>query len=141
MLAQVARDADLLVGGMPESCLIIDETSFIKQGERSVGVARQWSGRLGKVDNCQVAVFAVLSDGRQNVPIDMRLYLPRKWIEDEARCTLAGVPASRYRSEGRAIVQRTIIPESLGDILKKLGISTPKKIMSVAEPAPDPVPA
>ena len=94
VLAQVARDADLLVGGMPESCLIIDETSFIKQGERSVGVARQWSGRLGKVDNCQVAVFAVLSDGRQNVPIDMRLYLPRKWIEDEARCTLAGVPAS-----------------------------------------------
>ncbi len=94
VLAQVARDADLLVGGTPESCLIIDETSFIKQGERSVGVARQWSGRLGKVDNCQVAVFAVLSDGRQNVPIDMRLYLPRKWVEDEARCTLAGVPAS-----------------------------------------------
>jgi SRSO17 transposase len=94
VLAQVARDADLLVGGTPESCLIIDETSFIKQGERSVGVARQWSGRLGKVDNCQVAVFAVLSDGRQNVPIDMRLYLPRKWVEDEARCTLAGVPDS-----------------------------------------------
>ena len=86
VLAQLSRDADLLVGGKPESCLIIDETSFIKQGERSVGVARQWSGRLGKVDNCQVAVFAVLSDGRQNVPIDMRLYLPRKWVEDEARC-------------------------------------------------------
>src|SRR6266704_3498969 len=94
VLAQLSCDADMLVGGKPESCLIIDETSFIKQGERSVGVARQWSGRLGKVDNCQVAVFAVLSDGRQNVPIDMRLYLPRKWVEDEARCTLAGVPAS-----------------------------------------------
>ena len=69
VLAQLSCDADMLVGGKPESCLIIDETSFIKQGERSVGVARQWSGRLGKVDNCQVAVFAVLSDGRQNVPI------------------------------------------------------------------------
>src|SRR5438128_2697891 len=94
VLARLSCDADMLVGGKPERCLIIDETSFIKQGERSVGVARQWSGRLGKVDNCQVAVFAVLSNGRQNVPIDMRLYLPRKWVEDEARCTLAGVPAS-----------------------------------------------
>ena len=92
VLAQLGCDADMLVGGKPESCLIIDETSFIKQGERSVGVARQWSGRLGKIDNCQVAVFAVLSDGRQNVPIDMRLYLPRQWVEDEARCECAGVP-------------------------------------------------
>ena len=94
VLAQLSGDADRLVGGKPESCLIIDETSFIKQGKRSVGVARQWSGRLGKIDNCQVAVFAVLSDGRENVPIDMRLYLPRQWVEDAARCERAGVPPS-----------------------------------------------
>src|SRR6266404_1324933 len=102
VLAQLSCDADMLVGGKPESCLIIDETSFIKQGERSVGVARQWSGRLGKVDNCQVAVFAVLSDGRQNVPIDMRLYLPRKWVEDEARCERAGVPPSARQLKSKS---------------------------------------
>src|SRR5215469_4696108 len=45
-----------------------------------------------KVDDCQVAVFAVLSDGQHNVPIDMRLYLPRQWVEDAARCERAGVP-------------------------------------------------
>ena len=78
------------------------ETSFIKQGERSVGVARQWSGRLGKIDNCQVAVFAVLSDGRQNVPIDMRLYLPHRWVEDEARCERAGVPPAARQLKSKS---------------------------------------
>ncbi len=111
VLAQLSCDADRLVGGKPESCLIIDETSFLKKGERSVGVARQWSGRLGKVDNCQVAVFAVLSDGQQNVPIDMRLYLPRQWVEDEARCARAGVPPAarqlRSKSEQALDLVRT----------------------------------
>jgi hypothetical protein len=54
---------------------------------------------------------------------------------------LAALNAIRYRFRGRAIVQRTKIPDSLGEILKNLGISTPKKIMSVAEPASDPAPA
>jgi SRSO17 transposase len=61
IVAQIGRDADRLLSGKPTSSLIIDESSFAKQGDRSVGVARQWSGRLGKVDNCQVAVFGVLA--------------------------------------------------------------------------------
>jgi SRSO17 transposase len=92
VVAQIAADADALLGGQDDSCLIIDESSFPKQGERSVGVARQWSGRLGKVDNCQVAVFGVMSNGHHHVPIDMRLYLPKVWIEDARRCDEAGVP-------------------------------------------------
>ena len=92
VVAQIARDADILLGGTPMSGLIIDECSFPKQGDCSVGVARQWSGRLGKVDNCQVAVFGVLTDGRRHAPVDMRLYLPNAWIEDPARCDAAGVP-------------------------------------------------
>src|SRR4051794_28641999 len=63
VIAQIGRDADRLLGGKSDSALILDESSFVKQGDRSVGVARQWCGRLGKVDNCQVAVFAVLTDG------------------------------------------------------------------------------
>src|SRR5271166_6528503 len=90
--AQISQDADRLLGGKPSSCLIIDESSFAKQGDRSVGVARQWSGRLGKVDNCQVAVFGVLSDGQRHAPVDMRLYLPKGWIDDPARCERAGIP-------------------------------------------------
>jgi SRSO17 transposase len=92
VVAQISHDADRLLGGKPTSSLIIDESSFAKQGNRSVGVARQWSGRLGKVDNCQVAVFAVLSDGQRHAPVDMRLYLPKAWIDDPLRCDQAGIP-------------------------------------------------
>jgi SRSO17 transposase len=92
VVAQIGQDADQLVGGKPTSSLIIDESSFPKQGDRSVGVGRQWSGRLGKVDNCQQAVFGVLTDGQRHVPTDMRLYLPKDWIADPARCDLAEVP-------------------------------------------------
>ena len=94
VVARIAADADQLLGGKPDSCLIIDESSFPKQGDRSVGVARQWTGRLGKVDNCQVAVFGVLSDGQRHTPVDMRLYLPKRWIDDPARCEKAGIPDS-----------------------------------------------
>ena len=90
--AQISQDADRLLGGKPTSCLIIDESSFAKQGDRSVGVARQWSGRLGKVDNCQVAVFGVLTDGHRHAPVGVRLYLPKRWVEDAARCERAGIP-------------------------------------------------
>ena len=92
VVAQISADADRLLGGKPTTSLIIDEGSFPKQGDRSVGVVRQWTGRLGKVDNCQVAVFGVLTDGQRHTPVDMRLYLPKRWIEDPSRCDKAGVP-------------------------------------------------
>ena len=101
VVEQIARDADRLLGGKPTSALIFDESSFVKQGDCSVGVARQWCGRLGKVENCQVAVFAVLTDGARYTPVDMRLYLPQRWIDDPARCNLAEIPteARRMRSK------------------------------------------
>ena len=95
VMAQIARDADGLLGGRDGSCLILDETSFAKKGEHSVGVARQWCGRLGKVENCQVTVFAALSDGVRHTLIDTRLYLPKSWVEDPERCAEAGIPVAR----------------------------------------------
>jgi SRSO17 transposase len=92
VIDQISRDADRLLGGKPDSALILDESSFVKPGDRSVGVARQWCGRLGKVDNCQVAVLAVLTDGARHVPVDMRLSLPQCWIKDPARCDRAEIP-------------------------------------------------
>ena len=94
VVAQISADADRLLGGKSTGCPIIDESSFPKQGDRSVGVARQWTGRLGKVDNCQVAVFGVLSDGQRHTPVDMRLYSPKRWIDDPDRCENAGIPES-----------------------------------------------
>jgi SRSO17 transposase len=102
VVAQIGRDAEQLLGGKPDSCLIIDECSFPKQGDRSVGVARQWSGRLGKVDNCQVAVFGVLTDGHRHVPVDMRLYLPKPWLANPARCDEAGVPESARKPTSKS---------------------------------------
>ena len=92
VMDRVAQDASELLGGAAPTALLLDETSFIKKGKESAGVARQWSGRLGKVDNCQVAVFGVLSAGARALPVDCRLYLPEEWIQDPARCRKAGIP-------------------------------------------------
>ena len=68
------------------------DQGFVKPGDRAVGVARPWCGRLGKLDTCQVAVFAVLTDGARHTPVDMRLDLPQRWIDDPARCDRAEIP-------------------------------------------------
>ena len=92
VIEHVARDADKLLGDRGDACLLIDESGFAKQGRGSVGVCRQWLGRLGKVDNGQVAVFGALSNGQFATPVDVRLYLPEQWVEDPDRCQQAGVP-------------------------------------------------
>jgi len=94
VIDQVASDANELLGDEQQAGFFIDETSFAKQGPMSVGVARQWLGRLGKVDNGQVAVFGVLGKDRFAVPVAFRLYLPKTWIEDPQRCDQAGIPES-----------------------------------------------
>ena len=76
VMDQVALDADRLLGGSPDTGLILDESSLPKKGKKSVGVARQWCGRLGKVDNCQTGVYASLVHGASATIIDCRLYLP-----------------------------------------------------------------
>jgi SRSO17 transposase len=77
-----------------QGVLIFDDTGFAKQGKRSVGVARQYSGTLGKVGNCQVAVTCCYSDPQATWPVAVRLYLPREWTEESERCRRARVPAA-----------------------------------------------
>jgi SRSO17 transposase len=72
--------------------LIIDDTGFPKQGEHSVGVARQYTGTLGKVASCQVAVTLQFATVAHVVALDARLYLPEAWAGDRERLTAAGVP-------------------------------------------------
>src|SRR6185437_4739900 len=69
-----------------------DETGFPKKGTRSVGVKRQYSGALGRTDNCQVAVFANYSSIRGHTFMDRRLFLPEEWAADGDRRERAGVP-------------------------------------------------
>ena len=75
-----------------ESCLIVDERGFIKKGEQSVGVKRQYTGTVGKRENCQVGVFLAYASGRGQAFIDRELYLPEEWALDKERRQRAGVP-------------------------------------------------
>jgi SRSO17 transposase len=74
--------------------LIVDDTGFAKKGKRSVGVARQYSGTLGRVDNCQVLVTTHYVDRVFDWPVAARLYVPKSWSEDQERCRKARVPES-----------------------------------------------
>ena len=78
--------------GEDDGVIVIDPSAFPKQGKRSVGVARQWCGRLGKVDNCQVGVSMGYVSRKGHALVNTRLYLPREWTNNRARCKAAGVP-------------------------------------------------
>lgn len=94
VMDQVAMNANHCVGSEFGAGLYVDESAFQKKGEKSVGVARQWNGRLGKQDNCQVGVFGALGRADRVSLIDARLYLPEEWTKDRHRCDEAGIPKS-----------------------------------------------
>jgi len=77
--------------GMPTG-FVIDETAHLKKGLKSVGVSRQYAGVVGKVDNCQVAVHASLSNEKFCSLIGTELFLPEVWTKDKKSCDVAGVP-------------------------------------------------
>jgi SRSO17 transposase len=97
VIDHVAQDVDNLLGDEHNACFLIDESGFAKQGNMSVGVSRQWLGRFGKVNNCQVAVFGTLANGQFVAPVDVRLYLPEKWTNDPNRCERACVPENERK--------------------------------------------
>jgi SRSO17 transposase len=78
--------------GHPEGVLVIDESGFIKKGDKSVGVKRQYSGTAGKVENCQIGVFVGYASEAGHALIDRALYLPEEWASDPARRAEAKVP-------------------------------------------------
>lgn len=78
--------------GDDDAVLIVDETGFPKKGTKSAGVARQYSGILGRVDNCQIGVFVDYCSVHGHVLCDRRLFLPEAWTNDPDRCAEAGIP-------------------------------------------------
>ena len=89
--------------------LVIDESGFTKKGTHSVGVARQYNGRLGKVDNCQVGVFLTYATSAGSALLDHRLYLPKEWVNDPKRREVARIPDD--------VVFRTK-PQLAGDLIE-----------------------
>lgn len=81
--------------GDPHGVLVLDETGFLKKGRHSAGVARQYSGTAGKVENCQIGVFLGYASGLGHALLDRELYLPEAWTGDRARCRQAGIPDDR----------------------------------------------
>jgi SRSO17 transposase len=94
--AEAVRDAhaqEVLAGlGQDYAVLAIDETGVVKQGKKSAGVARQYCGASGKIDNCQVGVFLSWQTAKGHALLDRALYLPQAWTDDPARCAKAGIP-------------------------------------------------
>jgi SRSO17 transposase len=91
---QVAREL-----GRPDAVLVFDPSAFPKKGGASVGVQRQWCGRLGKVENCQVGLYLGYVTDAEHVLVDFRLYLPAEWAKDPRRRKRCGVPKEvRYRT-------------------------------------------
>ena len=78
--------------GEPDGAVVLDETSFPKKGTKSVGVARQYCGALGKRENCQVGVLLAYSSSRGHAFVDRELYVPKEWAGDVERLKAAGVP-------------------------------------------------
>jgi hypothetical protein len=85
--------------GRSDGVLVFDPSGFPKKGTKSVGVQRQWCGRLGKVENCQVGVFLGYVSRQGHALVDYRLYLPQEWAKDKERKKEAGVPKDvRFRT-------------------------------------------
>lgn len=78
--------------GDPTAVLVLDETGFLKKGDKSVGVQRQYSGTAGRVENCQIGVFLAYASPRGRTFLDRELYLPQEWCHDRERRHEAGVP-------------------------------------------------
>ena len=93
LLAAVAREVlPAIERHGPIQAWIVDDTALAKKGRHSVGVAQQYSGRLGTTTNCQVAVSLSLANAAASLPVAWRLYLPESWAADHERCRAAGVP-------------------------------------------------
>jgi len=113
----VAVRASEVLGNSQETVLVVDETGIAKKGEESAGVARQWLGSLGKVDNGQVGVFGALVRGDKYALTHGRLFLPEQWAADPERCAKARIP-----EEHRVHLSKEAMALELVLRMKKLGV-------------------
>ena len=92
--------------GEPNGVIVFDPSAFPKKGRHSATVARQWCGRLGKVENCQVGIFMGYVSRTEHALVDMRLYVPREWANDRRRREACGIPKEiRYRTRHELVLE------------------------------------
>jgi SRSO17 transposase len=104
LLTELARQVGAELGE-PDGVLVFDPSAFHKKGAASVGVQRQWCGRLGKLENCQVGVYLAYVSRREHALVDFRLYLPEEWTRSRRRMRAAGVPKEvRFRTRHELIL-------------------------------------
>jgi SRSO17 transposase len=113
LIDQVAIDVSRSLPKQKLTGLIIDESGWEKKGDKSVGVAHQYCGNVGKVANSQVAVFGALSNGDFASMVDARLYLPQSWCEDSVRCHGAGIPEDERKFKMKWQIALDIIRHQL----------------------------
>jgi SRSO17 transposase len=94
--------------GDPAAVLVIDETGFLKKGRHSAGVARQYSGTAGRIDNCQIGVFLGYASPLGQALLDRELYLPKAWTNDPTRCQQAGIPEDRWFATKPQLAQQML---------------------------------
>ena len=92
LMLELAKNVARKLQGHGKIGCTVDEKAHLKKGTESIGVARQYAGTSGKVDNCQVAVYLSLSAGKYAALSNFRLYLPKEWTDDPIRCQAAGFP-------------------------------------------------
>jgi SRSO17 transposase len=105
----ICRDYVIAHIGSPGGVLVVDETGFLKKGTHSAGVARQYSGTAGQVDNCQIGVFLAYASTKGHALIDRALYLPEAWCADAERRAEAGIPEEAVFATKPALAQQMII--------------------------------
>jgi len=98
--------------GDPDGVLVIDETGFLKKGQHSVGVKRQYSGTAGRIENCQIGVFLSYTSEKGHALLDREIYLPKEWAADTTRRAIAKVPPTiQFATKpelGRQMLERTL---------------------------------
>jgi len=94
--------------GEADGILIVDETGFLKKGEKSAGVARQYSGTAGRIENQPIGVFLAYTSSRGCAFIDRELYLPEVWFQDTSRCLEAGIPHKTIFATKAHLAQRML---------------------------------
>jgi SRSO17 transposase len=105
LLAELARRVATELGEA-DGVLVFDPSAFPKQGTESVGVQRQWCGRLGKIENCQVGIYLGYVSDRDHALVDFRLYLSKEWANRKRRRNKAGVPAAiRFRTRHELMLE------------------------------------
>src|SRR4051794_38947090 len=102
--------------GDPDAVLILDETGFLKKGTKSAGVARQYTGTAGRIENAQVGVFLAYAGRHGTAFLDRALSLPEEWTDDPGRCAGAGVP------EGTAFATKAWLARLMLERVFKAGV-------------------